>query len=68
MMEKEYSDLLKQEYDLVKHGGLSAEAVEKMTQDDRNMWIKFLNDDRARESKAARRSGGSKAPHFPTGS
>lgn len=66
MMEQEYKDLMQQEYVLVKHGGLTREAVSRMTQEDRNLWITFMNQEREKEEKAAKKAQGSKTPHFPS--
>lgn len=56
MMEKEYDDLIKQEYILVKHGGLSRNEVARMTGEDRIKWIKLMNEEREKEEQAMKKS------------
>lgn len=58
MMEAEYRDLMKQEYVLVKHGGLTREEVARMSQEDRNMWISFMNEEREKEEEAMKKAQG----------
>lgn len=65
MMEAEYNDLMKQEYILVKHGGLSRRDVAHMSQEDRNIWIRFMNEERDREEEAYNNAKSSKAPNMP---
>lgn len=49
IMESEYKALTYEEYVLVKHCGLNRNDLVFMTQEDRNMWIKFLQDELEKE-------------------
>ena len=51
VMEDEYRALTYEEYILVKHCGLSKSDLINMTQEERNMWVKFLQDELDKERK-----------------
>jgi hypothetical protein len=65
MMEEEYRQLLREEYSLVKYGGLSRSDVLSMHKEDRSLYIEFLKEDQERQEREAAKARGSRTPHTP---
>ena len=56
VMEREYESLLKEEYVLTKHGGLSWERIKCMTQEERRTWMEMMIEEQDKEEKEMRKA------------
>jgi len=55
-MEREYKSLLKEEYVLTKHGGLSWDRIKCMTQEERRIWMEYMIEEQDKQEKEMRKA------------